>query len=316
MTENILNLYKSLLKIRLVEEKIASSYSNQKIRCPVHLCIGQEAIAVGVCANLKREDIVFSYHRSHGHYLAKGGNLQKMISELYGNIDGCSLGRGGSQHLVDLSVNFLGSTPIVAGTVPVAVGSALAIKMKREKRIVVSFFGDAATDEGVTYESLNFASLHKLPILFVCENNFYSIFTHIKDRQPEKKLYLIAKMQKIYARQFFGNDAEEVSRIAHGTVDRIRKGYGPAFLEFTTYRMKEHCGPLDEPAGDESTVLSWRNKDPLKILKKRIINNKLQTERDLTELDNEMKKTVENIFRLAESDENGGEEISSKQVYA
>ena len=160
------SLLYDMLRIRLVEEGIAGLYSEQEMRCPVHLCTGQEAIPVGVCAVLQKEDIVMGNHRSHGHYLAKGGDLKAMMAEIYGKSTGCSKGMGGSMHLTDLSVNFLGTTPIVASIIPIAVGTAFSSMMKNEKRVTVVFLGRAATEEGVFTESLNFASLKKLPVIF------------------------------------------------------------------------------------------------------------------------------------------------------
>ena len=169
-----LSLFYDMLRIRLIEEGIADLYPEQEMRCPVHLCIGQEAIPVGVCAVLQKEDIVMGNHRSHGHYLAKGGDLKTMMAEIYGKATGCSKGMGGSMHLIDLSVNFLGTTPIVASIIPVAVGTAFTSWTKNEDRVTVIFLGRAATEEGVFTESLNFAALKKLPILFVSEEQWKS----------------------------------------------------------------------------------------------------------------------------------------------
>ena len=166
-----------MLRIRLIEEGIADLYPEQEMRCPVHLCIGQEAIPVGVCSNLLREDIVMGNHRSHGHYLAKGGDLKAMMAEIYGKSTGCSKGIGGSMHLIDLSVSFLGTTPIVASIIPVAVGTAFASWLNNENRVTVIFLGRAATEEGVFTECLNFASLKKLPVVFISEDNFFSVYS-------------------------------------------------------------------------------------------------------------------------------------------
>ena len=195
-----------MLSIRLVEEEIANRYSNQRMRCPTHLCIGQEAIAVGVCKNLKTKDRVYSNHRAHGHYIAKGGNLKAMIAELYGMKEGCSGGRGGSMHLIDLDVSFMGATPIVGGTVPLAVGSAWGDRLRGENNITVVFFGDGCFEEGVLHESMNFAALHKLPVIFVCENNDFSVFTHISDRQPQRPIYKIAQAHSLLTYVGNGND--------------------------------------------------------------------------------------------------------------
>ena len=187
-------LFESMLRIRLVEESIANKYSEQKMRCPTHLSIGQEAIAVGVCANLTSQDQVLSTHRAHAHYLAKGGCLNSMMAEIYGKASGCSKGMGGSMHLIDTSVGFMGSTAIVGNTIPVAVGLALEKKLTRKKSIACVFFGDGATEEGAFYESVNFAIIHSLPILFICENNLYSVYSGLEVRQPvDRKIYKMVR---------------------------------------------------------------------------------------------------------------------------
>jgi len=182
--KQLLAFYSEMLRLRLVEEAIVNAYSDQEMRCPIHLCIGQEAIAVGVCAALEQSDYVMSNHRSHGHYLAKGGDLKAMMAELYGKKTGCTSGKGGSMHLVDLENGFLGAVPIVSGIIPVACGTAFASQMKNEKRVTTVFFGDAAVEEGVFCESINFALLKKLPVVFVCENNLYSVYSPMSVRQP------------------------------------------------------------------------------------------------------------------------------------
>ncbi|NDB95899.1 MAG: thiamine pyrophosphate-dependent dehydrogenase E1 component subunit alpha [Verrucomicrobia bacterium] len=173
-----------MLRIRLVEEAIAEAYPRQEMRCPVHLSIGQEAVAAGTAAALARADLAMSGHRSHAHYLAKGGDLRKMIAELMGRQNGCCRGRGGSMHLIDRSVGFMGAVPIVGSTIPIAVGLAFAEKLRGQTRVTAAFLGEAATEEGVFHESANFASLHRLPVLFVCENNLYSVYSPMAVRQP------------------------------------------------------------------------------------------------------------------------------------
>ena len=261
-------LYESMLRIRLVEESIANKYSEQKMRCPTHLSIGQEAIAVGVCANLTSQDQVLSTHRAHAHYLAKGGCLKSMIAEIYGKASGCSKGMGGSMHLIDTSVGFMGSTAIVGNTIPVAVGLALEKKLTRKKSIACVFFGDGATEEGAFYESVNFAIIHSLPILFICENNLYSVYSGLEVRQPvNRKIYKMVRAMGISAQHGNGNDVEEVTRKVKHAKTMILKSGGPQFLEFDTYRWREHCGPnFDNNIGyrEESEFLKWKKKDPLK----------------------------------------------------
>ena len=261
-------LFESMLRIRLVEESIANKYSEQKMRCPTHLSIGQEAIAVGVCANLTSQDQVLSTHRAHAHYLAKGGCLNSMMAEIYGKASGCSKGMGGSMHLIDTSVGFMGSTAIVGNTIPVAVGLALEKKLTRKKSIACVFFGDGATEEGAFYESVNFAIIHSLPILFICENNLYSVYSGLEVRQPvDRKIYKMVRAMGISAQHGNGNDVEEVARKVKHAKTMILKSEGPQFLEFDTYRWREHCGPnFDNNIGyrEESEFLKWKKKDPLK----------------------------------------------------
>ncbi len=268
-------MYSEMLRIRMIEEELVRRYSEQEMRCPVHFSIGQEAIAVGVCQTLRQEDSVLSGHRSHAHYLARGGDLKRMICELYGKAAGCSSGKGGSMHLIDRSVNFLGSTSIVAGTIPVAVGVAFANKLKKSSGTVVMFFGDAATEEGLFYESANFASLHKLPILFVCENNLYSVYSPLEVRQSSlRKNHLLAESLGIKARGGLdGNDVPAVYEAVQSAMDSIRSEVGPVFLEFNTYRWLEHCGPgYDNDIGyrTDEEFQKWKRKDPLEVLEKRI----------------------------------------------
>lgn len=239
------SLYEQMLRIRMVEEAIAQLYAEQEMRCPVHLSIGQEAVAVGVCSQLSVNDVVFSGHRCHAHYLAKGGCLRALLAELYGKETGCCRGKGGSMHLTDQRVGFTAAAPIVASTIPIAVGAALGFKMRQENRLAVAFFGEGATEEGVFYESLNFAALKKLPVLFVLENNFYSVYSPLSVRQPEGRVYSeIASAQGVEAwTESDGNDLLSVYTTAAEAIAHIRSGKGPALIAFTTYRWREHCGP-------------------------------------------------------------------------
>ena len=265
---NLSELQASMLRIRLVEESIANKYSEQKMRCPTHLSIGQEAIAVGVCSNLTNEDQVLSTHRAHAHYLAKGGCLNSMLAEIYGKVTGCSKGMGGSMHLIDKSVGFMGSTAIVGNTIPVAVGLALAMKIHEKQSVACVFFGDAAIETGVFYESVNFAIIHKLPVLFICENNLYSVYSGLEVRQPkERKIFKMVKAFGIETNHGDGNNVQEVNSYVKIARDKIFSGHGPQFLEFDTYRWREHCGPnYDNDIGyrEEEEFLEWVKKDPLK----------------------------------------------------
>ena len=228
------DLYQRALRIRMIEEAIASHYSEWKMRCPVHLCVGQEAVGAAVGRVLKKDDLVVSTHRSHGHYLGKGGDLKKMISEFYGKATGCSSGKGGSMHLIDLDVGFMGSTAIVGGTIPVGVGLGLSISLNETKQVSCVFLGDGSTEEGVFYEAVNFALLQQLPVLFICENNLYSVYSPLSHRQPKgRKIHKMVQALGCRVDEGDGNNALEVFTKTKKAVDHIRKQGGPFFIEYS-----------------------------------------------------------------------------------
>lgn len=317
-TQFLVNLLKKLVYIRLAEEKICNLYSEQEMRCPVHLCIGQEASAVGVCANLTSEDIVFSNHRSHGHYLAKGGDLKTFFAEIYGKITGCSRGRGGSQHLADLYVSFIGSTPIVGGTIPLAAGAGFTQMMKKSKVISVSFMGDAATEEGVFHETLNFAKLKNLPVLFVCENNLYAVNTLLCERQPLRKINEIVKAHGLAVYEADGTDVIDVYEKSKKAIEQIRSGSGPAFVEIATYRYKEHCGPCDDypECRPEKEVNEWKQRDSIKKLKEKMISEQLITTEEIMEMEKNINEEIDKAVDFAKSSEFPDENELNKYVYA
>ncbi|MBL8834918.1 MAG: thiamine pyrophosphate-dependent dehydrogenase E1 component subunit alpha [Alphaproteobacteria bacterium] len=268
-----LALYRQMLRVRMVEETIARLYAEQEMRCPTHLCIGQEAIPVGVSAHLTATDLVFSGHRSHGHYLAKGGDLRAMVAELYGRETGCARGKGGSQHLVDLACGFMGSAPILASTVSVGVGAAWGARMAGEDRVVVVYFGDAATEEGAFHEAMNFAAVRRLPVVFVCENNLYSVHSPLAIRQPPRPISALGGAHGVAAACGDGNDVEAVHALASGAVARARRGDGPTLLEFATYRLMEHCGPngdLELGYRSAEEIAAWQARDPVAVYRNRL----------------------------------------------
>jgi TPP-dependent pyruvate/acetoin dehydrogenase alpha subunit len=240
-------MFRSLYRIRRVEEEIARIYPTDRIKSPVHLSIGQEWIAVGVCEALRPGDVVFGSYRSHAYYLAKGGDLKKMFAELYGKVTGCAKGKGGSMHLVDVAHGVMGASAVVGTTIPNAVGYAYAMKLQNKKNVVISFFGDGATEEGVFHESLNFAALKQLPVIFVCENNFYAIHTHISRRQKNSNLCEKATAHGIVAEQIGDGDTAQIYERVKAAAELMRAGRsGPYFFECLTYRWKEHVGPNED----------------------------------------------------------------------
>lgn len=241
------SFYRSLYRIRRVEEEIAKVYSTDKIKSPVHLSIGQEAVSVAVCQALAPQDVVFGTYRGHALYLAKGGDLMQMIAELYGKATGCTGGKGGSMHLIDPAVGMMGTSAVVGTTIANSVGYAYALKCQRKDALVASFFGDGATEEGVFHESLNFAALKRLPIIFVCENNGYAIHTHQRQRQARANIAERAAAYGMHAERIENNDAWRMYERVTAAVQAIRAGEpGPYFFECETYRWKEHVGPNED----------------------------------------------------------------------
>ena len=257
----------------MIEEAIVAHYGEGEMRCPIHLSVGQEATAVGVCEALALTDKVYSTHRCHAHYLAKGGDLKRMLAEIYGKAAGCIGGRGGSMHLMDISKGMVTSVPIVASAIPLAVGSALADKRLGTGKVSVTFVGDASIEEGIFHESANLAVLHKLPVIFLCENNLYSVYTPLRARQPARPLTDLARAHGMPTVHGDGNDIAEVYRLTVEAVRRARAGKGPTFVLLDTYRWREHCGPnFDNNIGyrTEAEYQRWRRRDPIEALFKKL----------------------------------------------
>jgi TPP-dependent pyruvate/acetoin dehydrogenase alpha subunit len=266
-------LYSRMLRIRVIEQAIADIYPNREMRTPCHFYIGQEAIAAGVCAALNKTDLVYAYYRSHGWYLAKGGNLQRMIGELFGKATGCAKGYGGSMHLIDLEAGFPGTSAIVAGAIPHAVGAAFTFQARKTGQVAVSAFGDGASEEGLFQESVMFAVLRKLPIVFICENNRLATNTRFEDRQASVPIHQRAAGMGIRAEHVDGQDVEAVHMAAAQAVDMARTGQGPTLIECATDRRLEHCGPnLDHSLGHrtQQEIDYWTANDPLARIEQHI----------------------------------------------
>lgn len=300
-------LYRTMLRMRICEESLVEPILNGELRCPVHLYSGEEAIATGVCAALDEEDYVFGTHRSHGHYLAKGGDMGELIAEIYCKETGCSRGRGGSMHIIDPAKGMMGAAPIVAGTIALALGAALASQIRKERRISVSFFGDGASTEGVLYESINFAALKKLPILFVCENNFYSTHMPIRECRPNDKIYSIGKPYGIFTTRINGNDVLKNYEVAKKAAALCRDGKGPAFIECVTYRLRGHVGPDDNIQGVHTDirpieeVTKWQRKDPIKKFEAFLLKNNIMRKDDFRKVSKEVEEEINNAHRFAKN---------------
>lgn len=264
-----------MTRIRMVEQQIASEYAKQEMRCPTHLSIGQEANAAVVGAILTHEDLAVSTHRAHAHYLAKGGDLNAMIAELFGRSTGCCEGRGGSMHLVDREAGFVGSTAILGGSIPVGAGLGLSLQLAGSNRLACVFLGDGATEEGVFWETVNFAVVRSLPVLFICENNLYSVYSPLFIRQPaEGHIFERVAAMGMKSRHYEGSDVLELYDHVSQIVADIRQGKGPRFIEIATYRWLEHCGPnSDNHLGyrSEDEFETWKAGDPLNRLEARLL---------------------------------------------
>jgi pyruvate dehydrogenase E1 component alpha subunit len=292
-------------RIRLIEEEIARRYPAGFMRCPTHLSVGQEGVAAAAGLALSREDLAVSGHRAHAHYLAKGGSLKAMLAEIYGKASGCSGGKGGSMHLIDESVGFMGSTAIVGGTVPVGVGLAYGVKVKRSNQVSCVFHGDAVVETGVFFESVNFAALKKLPVLFICENNLYSVYSPLNVRQPDgRSIAAMVSGLGIKAESGDGNDVLAVYEKVCSALTEIRGGAGPRFLEFSTYRWLEHCGPsYDNHIGyrTEAEYQEWKAQEPISRLQTALVTDGAITVTELEQMDAAILREVEDAFTFAET---------------
>ncbi len=301
--EDLKNIYFRTYKIRQTEEEIAKRYKEQEMRCPTHLSIGQELVPSIYAEFVNNEDYAVSTHRAHAHYLAKGGDINSMIAEIYGKKTGCCEGLGGSMHLIDKKIGFMGSTAIVGGTIPLGVGLALSIQIKNEKRISTVFLGDGATEEGVFYESLNFAALKGFPVLFICENNLYSVYSNLEVRQPKnRKIYELAKAIGVSSSYANGYEIEESYIKLKEAISFVKNERKPFFIELDTYRFREHCGPnFDNDIGYRpiSEYEEFLNKDPLVKLRNHLLKTNLKDEILLKE--EQINKEINEAFLFAKN---------------
>ena len=312
-------LFYEMLRIRQIEWHIANEYNKFKMRCPVHLSIGQESVPVAVSNNLNKNDQVVTAHRSHAHYLAKGGNLKAMISELHGRVTGCAKGLGGSMHLIDMKAGVTAAVPIVGSTLPIGVGKAWGNKLSKKKDIVVIFFGDGATEEGVFLESLDFAALHDLKILFVCENNLYSVYSRINKRQNKKRsITSISKSIGIESKYYSNHDVLKINKDLESVILNIRNKSKPYLIEVDTYRYLEHCGPnYDDdlnyrPIGE---IKKWEQNDQINKLRSKLLKlGKLNTSL-INKIEIQIRKEIFSAFQFARSSKYPSKDLLYKYIY-
>jgi TPP-dependent pyruvate/acetoin dehydrogenase alpha subunit len=308
-----------MLRIRRIEEEIERRYHQDQMKTPIHLVIGQEATAVGCCAALTADDLVYTSHRTHGAYLAKGGDLKAMLCEMHCRVNGCVGSRGGSMHLIDKRVGMAGTSAIVGGAVPIAVGAALAAQMKGETRVVVVFLGDATTEEGVASESLNFAALRQVPVIFFCENNFYSVQSPLATRQPPREIHTWAAAHHVSASVVDGTNVLAVRQAVAAAVDRARTGGGPSFIEAPVYRFRAHGGAGDDSRTgyrDEAERVAWERFDPIAMFGEYLRGQNVLDEPARAAMEEGIGAEIAEAFDFALASPNPTEEDLYRYVYA
>lgn len=319
-TEWLVDCYRDMTTIRRTEETIADLYIAQETRTPVHLSIGQEAVAVGVSAHLNSGDRIYSGHRGHSHYLAMHASLRGIMAEVLGRATGASGGMGGSMHLYAPEAGFHGSVPIVGATIPIAVGAGIACKMDGKGQVAVCYFGDGACEEGVLHESLNLARVMDLPVLFVCENNLYSSHLDIHLRQPSNSVARFAHAHEIDRRVVDGNDLMAVSDAASDLIEAARAGNGPGFLEAVTFRWRGHVGPnTDIDVGvrrSPEELKAWKRRDPVRRLVDALINDRGVDKARFDKIDAEIESEIANAVDYARNSDYPEGRVLMDYVYA
>jgi TPP-dependent pyruvate/acetoin dehydrogenase alpha subunit len=301
--ETLTSLYRAMLLIRRAEERVAAIYPTDKIQSPIHLSLGQEAISAAVALALGRDDRLYGTYRGHGLYIARGGDLGAMFAELYGKETGCCRGKGGSMHMIAPEQGLIGCSAIVGSTIPVAAGAALAARMDGRKRVVAAMFGDGAIDEGVFYESLNFAALKNLPLLFVCENNNYAVHSRVSDRHLKTEIFRYGEALGVPGRRIDGEDVEAAFSAVRSHVDGIRAGGGPQLIECMTYRRHEHVGPgkdHKEKYREQDKLAQALERDPLEIAAKPLRARFRVPAADFARWEAEVKARVDDAVAFAE----------------
>ena len=297
--ERLISIYKTMNRIRKFEEKALSLFESNKLRGSVHLYIGQEAVAATVCSLLRDEDYITSTHRGHGHCIAKGAELGKAMAELMGKATGYCKGRGGSMHIADLEKGNMGANAIVGGGIPIAVGGALAAQMKGTGQVAVAFFGDGASNQGTFHEGINLASVWKLPVIFICENNGFGISVPVRESTSVKDIGVRGTAYNIPGYTVDGNDVFAVNEAASKAIERAKAGEGPTLIECKTYRWMGHWTGDPQVYRTREEVEEWKKKCPIKRLRKYMLDNKLLTENEAVKIENERQEQVDEATLFA-----------------
>ncbi len=301
-SSEMIQLYRKMVTIRLFEEKIVDLYARGLVPGLAHLYVGEEAVAAGVCANLHKEDYITSTHRGHGHVIAKGAELKYMMAELFGKKTGYCKGKGGSMHIADVAIGILGANGIAGGGIPIAVGAALSAKMRKTDQVTVCFFGDGSSNNGTFHDGLNFASVHQLPVVFVCENNLYGISVSQKQHQVIRDISIRATAYDMPGTTVDGNDVMAVCEASGEAIQRARAGKGPALLECKTYRWRGHHEGDPNQGKRYRTmeeIQEWTKKCPIRRFEEKLIAKKVLTGAKSKKVWEEVQKEIDGAVEFA-----------------
>lgn len=315
--DTLIGLYERMQLIRKFEQRVADLFAKGDLPGFVHLYVGQEAIAVGSCSVLREDDFITSTHRGHGHVIAKGGDVPKMMAELYGKASGYCRGKGGSMHITDMSIGMLGANGIVSGGMPMGVGAAYgAARIRKTDQVALSFFGDGATNEGPFHEACNMASAWKLPMIFVCENNFFGVGTRLQRISPSEDIAGRAATYEMPAVAVDGNDVLAVREATLEAVNRARQGRGPTFIECKTWRHRGHFEGEEVDYWDEEEYQEWRERDPIQRFRGLLLDLDEIMEDELKEVDANVNKRIDEAVDFAQSSDMPEPEQALEDVYA
>jgi len=314
--EKFVEMYKRMLEIRFFEEKVFDLYAQNLVPGTIHLYLGEEAVAVGVCSLLRKDDYITSTHRGHGHCIAKGAELKRTMAEILGKKTGYCKGKGGSMHIADFKIGMLGATAVVGAGLPIAVGAGLSAKLRKTDQVVACFFGEGASNQGTFHESINMASIWKLPVIFVCENNLYAMGTRQSTVMAIENVADRAVAYGIPGVVVDGNDVLAVYEATQRAVERARKGEGPTLIECKTYRHKGHSRVDPAKYRPKEEVEEWLAKDPIKRFKEKLLQTNTLTEPEIQQIEKEVSAEIEEAVKFAMESPYPAPEEALEDVYA
>ncbi|MGQ9640577.1 MAG: pyruvate dehydrogenase (acetyl-transferring) E1 component subunit alpha [Candidatus Bathycorpusculaceae bacterium] len=314
--DKLIEIFRKMLEIRFFEEKVFELYAQNLVPGTIHLYAGEEAVAVGVCSNLRKDDYITSTHRGHGHCLAKGANPKRVMAEILGKKTGYCKGKGGSMHIADFKIGMLGATAVVGAGIPIAVGAGLSIKLKGTDQVVACFFGEGASNQGTFHEGINLAAIWNLPVIFVCENNLYAMGTRQSIVMKIENVADRAVAYGIPGKVVDGNDVCAVYEASREAVERARKGGGPTLIECKTYRHKGHSRVDQARYRPKEEVEMWLAKDPIRRIKEQLLQTSMFTEAEIGKIESEISVTIEEAVRFAKESPFPEPEEALEDVYA